>query len=58
MEEAERCRGCGEAIYFDLHYFGEWTHWHGDRWCHDRRGYTVTPLHAAEPSFHGPGDVL
>jgi len=37
---------------------GEWVHWHGDAWCHDRNGFTRTPLMRAQPAYHGPGDVL
>jgi len=37
---------------------GEWSHWHGSTYCHDRAGFTATPLRTAQPAFHGPGDVL
>jgi hypothetical protein len=57
-EEREFCINCGVQVIFSLVTQCEWAHVHGDRYCHDRQGFTVMPLTVAQPPFHSTGDVL
>jgi hypothetical protein len=52
------CVYCKGAIYFGIVIQGEWSHGHGDRYCHTPNGFTATPLRAATPTYHGTEDVL
>ena len=55
----ETCVHCKERLLpVGTVVVGEWSHWHGDSWCHDKAGFTATPLQRAQPVFHGAGDVL
>jgi len=56
--EKEVCIHCHEPIVFGAFIVGEWSHWHGDRYCHNRTGFTATPLQIAQPAFHPVNVVL
>jgi len=53
------CIRCKQVIFLGIVWQGEWAHWHGDRYCHDRyTNFTLTPLMVATPAYHRPEDVL
>jgi hypothetical protein len=56
--QRETCVYCHEPIYLNVVFKDEWSHWHGDRWCHTPNGFTATPLREATPTYHGTEDVL
>lgn len=53
----ERCVHCHCSVVFGKFIVGQWSHTHGDTYCHDRNGFCSTPLRTAQPAFY-PEDVV